>query len=280
MKSIGVLGGGQLSKLLALKAKALGIPLFVLSPFKQDPAAQQNPFWIKGDPHTAKDLKSFLKLVDLVTFESEFISASHIKKTLNTLKGKKPCIAPSLRVLSLIQDRWKQKNLLLKYGINTADFLKLDKKHLHSKTLRKIWDKWGPFVLKTRTGGYDGYGTFEIKKFSQIQALNLPSHPFIVEQFIPFKRELAILCARNKKKELLFFPLVESFQKDSKCLWVKGPKSHKKLNSLKGQIGELLHGINYQGVIAFELFDTGRELIVNELAPRVHNFRPLLLGCF
>lgn len=271
MKSIGVLGGGQLSKLLVLKAKALGIKLLVLSPFKHDPAAQKNPFWIKGDPNIQKDLKSFLKLVDIITFESEFISASHIQKTLKLLKGKKPYIAPSLKVLSLIQDRWTQKNLLLKYGINTAAFLKLDEKHLNSQTLLKIWNKWGPFVLKTRTGGYDGYGTFEIKKSSQIKDINLPSHPFIAEQFIPFKRELAILCARNKKKELLFFPLVESFQKNSRCLWIKGPESHKKLNSLKMQIGEFLHGINYQGIIAFELFDTGRELIVNELAPRVHN---------
>lgn len=271
MKSIGILGGGQLSKLLSLKAQALGIKVFVLSASEQDPAAQENPFWIKGDPSKQKDLKPFFKLVDIVTFESEFFPAHQIRKTLQNLKGKKPHIAPSLKALSLIQDRWTQKQLLSQYEINTADFVKINLKSSTQKKLILIWEKLGPFVLKTRTGGYDGYGTFEIKRKSQIKNIKLSSYLFIAEKFIPFKRELALLSARNKQAQIIFFPLVESFQQHSRCLWVKGPVKHKKLNVLKAKIKKFLNGIDYQGLIAFELFDTGNDLMVNELAPRVHN---------
>ena len=216
MKSLGILGGGQLSKLLSLKAQALGIKTFVLSASEQDPAAQKNPFWIKGDPAKQKDLNSFFKLVDIVTFESEFFSANQIKKTLQNLKDKKPYISPSLRVLSLIQDRWTQKQLLSQYEINTADFLKINLKNSAKKKLTQLWEKLGPFVLKTRTGGYDGYGTFEIKRKSQIKNIKLSSHSFIAEKFIPFKRELALISARNKQAQIIHFPLVESFQKKLK----------------------------------------------------------------
>ncbi len=271
MKSIGILGGGQLSKLLVFKAKTLDIRAFVLSLTEQDPAALDNPFWIKGSPDKQKDLKAFFKLIDIITFESEFFYAGNIQKTLQGLKGKKLYAAPSLKALSLIQDRWTQKKLLFQHNIKTADFLKADIKKASQKKLLQLWEKLGPFVLKTRRGGYDGYGTFTIKRKSQIKNINIPSGSFIAEKFILFKRELAFLSARNKKGQIVFFPLVESFQKNSRCLWVKGPVNHKKIKVLKRQIKKLLNAIDYQGLIAFELFDTGKNLIVNELAPRVHN---------
>ena len=268
MKTIGVLGGGQLSKLLLLRALDYGWPLYVLSPSNKDPAAQNNPYWIKGDPHKLKDLKNFFKKVDVVTFESEFFSASPIKKALKGLK--KPEIAPSLKALFAIQNRVRQKQLLESYKLSSAKWLKL--KNTTQKTLFNLWDKMeGPFVLKSCTGGYDGYGVFIVKKKSQIKGLKLPKVNFIAEPFIPFKRELALLVARNKNNQIVFFPLVQSFQKNSRCLWVKGPVKHKKIRTLKLKIKHFLKGINYQGLMAFELFDTGAELLINELAPRVHN---------
>lgn len=271
MRTLGILGGGQLSKLLSLKAQILGINTFVLSESPDDPAAQENPFWIQGNPRKAKELCPFLKQVNLLTFESEFFSANSIQKALRNLKEKKVYIAPSLKALSLIQDRWTQKRLLSHYQIPTADYLKLELKLDAKEKLYRIWKKLGPFVLKTRMGGYDGYGTFPVKRREQIKSLKLSSSRFIAEKFVSFQRELAILAARNKRGQVVFFPLVESFQKDSRCLWVKGPEKHEKLNGLKKQIQFFLKGLNYEGLIAFELFDTGDKLIVNELAPRVHN---------
>ena len=271
MKTIGILGGGQLSKLLSLKAKNLGIKAFVLSESPEDPAAQGNSFWIQGNPKKTTDLQYFLKRVNLLTFESEFFSANSIQKAIKGLKGREIYTAPSLEVLSLLQDRWTQKTLLSKYQLPTADYCKLDLKSGAREKLFEVWKTLGPFVLKSRTGGYDGYGTFLIKRKTQIKNLKLPSKLFIAEKFIPFQRELAILAARNKKGQIVFFPLVESFQKDSKCLWVKGPEEHKKLKDLKKQIRLFLDSLLYEGLIAFELFDTEDKLLINELAPRVHN---------
>ena len=168
------------------------------------------------------------------------------------------------------------------------------------EALLQIWKGWGPFVLKTRRGGYDGYGTFVVKNKTALfkllnipQALessktrktqtknriktentlkkSLPKTSFIAEPLLSFKRELALISARNQKGQIIFFPLVESFQKNSVCLWVKGPVEHLKLAGLKRKIRSFLTKIDYRGVIAFELFETESVLIVNELAPRVHN---------
>ena len=271
MKSIGILGGGQLAQFLSLNSKALNLKVKVLSASKKDPAAYNISVWTKGDPQSLTDLKKFLTDKDILSFESEFFSAQHIKKALRS--KTQAIVAPSLKNLKNIQDRLYQKKLLQKYNLLTAEFTPVkfkNQKNLQKKLLA-CWNKWGAFVLKSRMGGYDGYGTFIIKKKSQITKLKLPKTNFIAEKFIPFERELAILSARNKKGQVIFFPLVESFQKKSICLWVKGPILHKKLKNLKTQIKKFLNYIDYQGVIAFELFDIHSNLVVNELAPRVHN---------
>lgn len=267
-----------MARMLTLKAHSLGLKACVLSPSQEDPAAQVTEFWQKGKPHRASDLVQFFKSLNVLTFESEFIPARQIEKALKKLnppphlkKPKQLLFAPSLSALGHIQDRLTQKKLLLKHRFQTADFVKADLKQPMQGQLIEIWERLGPFVLKIRTGGYDGYGTWTIKRKSEIKNAKIPAGCFIAEKFIPFKRELAILSARNKSGQIVFFPLVESFQKDSRCLWVKGPVHHSKLNSLKRQIKKFLHGLNYQGLLAFELFDAKNDLIINELAPRVHN---------
>lgn len=318
LKTIGILGAGQLARMLAIKAEALGMPLLVLSKNPQDPAAQlPSAQWIQGDLYQPKDLTSFLKQIDILSFESEFIPALYIQSIIKKLKSKHPVIAPSLKALSLIQDRYHQKKLISKYQLQTSPFVKWqlsnqttelqstknkEAKKSTTKTqatklqatknqpeklrstkkqidfsnqkLLQLFKKLGPFVLKTRMGGYDGYGTFVFKNQKDCDSTLLfqaSSLNFIAEKWIPFKRELALIAVRNKKGQIVFTPLIESYQKDSRCFWVKGPVKHKKLSALKIKIKKLLEGLNYQGALAFELFDTGDQLIINELAPRVHN---------
>lgn len=276
MKNLGILGGGQLARMLVLKAPPLGLTPFVFSPSKKDPAAQVCINWIKGGIKETEKLKAFLKKIEILTFESELINASLIEKILP--KGNKLHIAPSLKILGQIQNRLYQKKLLQSHNLPTADFLSLSSKAAKSKlnklenirTLNKMWDHLGPFVLKTREGGYDGYGTFPFTEKNQIKNFKFFKGDYIAEAFIPFKRELAISAARNKR-EIIFTPLVETFQEQSRCLWVRGPVNHKKINRLKEKISRFLNAINYHGLIAFELFDTGSHLLINELAPRVHN---------
>ena len=259
-KNLGILGGGQLAQMLALRAYPLGLRPFVLSPSREDPAAQVTPFWHRGNPLKAADIARLLKKVDVLTFESEFVPADQVKKALVGLPSP-PLIAPSLKNISLLQDRLSQKKLFQKHCLMTADFIPAN------KPLRDLLKLWGPFVLKTRTGGYDGYGTFFIRNEND----PLPTTPCIAEKHIAFKRELALTVIRNKKGETVFLPLVETRQKQARCLWVCGPVSHKRLRKLQKQITLFLQKTAWQGAITFELFDTGEELLINEAAPRVHN---------
>ena len=271
MKTLGILGGGQLARMLALKAPALNIRPFVYSASAKDPAALVCPDWVQGLPDETLKLKSFFKKVNVLTFESELVSASLVKKAL--LKNHPLHIAPSLEVLAKLQDRLSQKKMLKSCGIPTADFLCpifLKNKKENKKILSGIWERFGPFILKTRQGGYDGYGTFSFKTKQQMEDFHAFDGSYIAEAFIPFRRELAILAVRNNK-DLIFTPLVETHQEQSRCLWVRGPVRHFGLTRLKKKIAAFLKAISYQGLIAFELFDTGSKLLVNELAPRVHN---------
>lgn len=272
MKTLGILGGGQLAQMLAIQSQKLKIKTYILSSSPQDPAAQvSSAYWVQGDPFKTSSLLAFFKLVDVVTFESEFFSAQKIKKACQSLK-KKPQFSPSLHSLSLLQDRYSQKKTLQAHSINTSPFLPCSfVQNTKTKHLKSVFKKLGPFVLKTRMGGYDGYGTFTVRRPQDIAQIKTSSQSFIAERFIPFKRELALLAVRNQKGQVVFSPLVETYQKDSRCLWVKGPVTHKKLKSFKSTLKPLLHHLKYQGVLAFELFDTGKELMVNEVAPRVHN---------
>ncbi|MCH2534215.1 MAG: 5-(carboxyamino)imidazole ribonucleotide synthase [Bdellovibrionales bacterium] len=259
MKTIGILGGGQLARMMALKGHNLGLNIHILSPTPKDPAAQVTSQWHKGELNSVKDLKSLYYFADIVTFESEFLDPVILKKSQQKFKTEFS-ISPS--VLSNLQDRLSQKSLLEKHKLPTSAFYQIK-----SKADIKEY----PVVIKQRRFGYDGYGTLILKTKPKSLKLDSPTG-YIAESFVPFKRELAITAVRNKKKQIQFFPLVESFQQDSKCLWVKGPIKHAKINALKTKISKFLDSIQYIGCMAFELFETQQgELLINEIAPRVHN---------
>ena len=262
-RSVGVLGGGQLARMLSESGKKLGIKVFTLSPLKKDPASLKNPLWIKGDPSKKEDVRKLQKKVDVLTFESEFFKAKTLKEVGNNF-------FPSLKNLSLIQDRLPQKKLLEEFDLPSSPFLKVDLKK-GQDTLEEVFKSLGPFVLKKRREGYDGYGSFVFKKEASLKKGKNLKGEFIAEKFVKFKRELAILVARNGKNQIVFFPLVETKQKDCKCFWVKGPVKHRGLKKLKEKIKVFLEKTDYVGVMAFELFDFEGKLLINELAPRVHN---------
>lgn len=246
--------------MMALKAHELGIEPYVLSSDKNDPASQVTPFWIKGDIQKLSDLTKFLKKTDIVTFENEFVPTSSLIKAMR--KTKTP-VHPHPRIIAKLQDRWFQKQLLEKYNIPTSPFFKIDNK---KQALKAFTAFNGQMVLKKRLFGYDGKGTFIVKNRKQIPFGN----NLIAEKFVPFKRELALILAVGKN-QIISLPLVETFQKDFRCYWVKGPVSHPQINALTRKLKIFLRKIKYQGVIAFEIFETPKELLINEIAPRVHN---------
>ncbi len=266
---VGILGGGQLARMLILQGHELGLQMHVLSEKADDSAALVTSHWTKGNTSSLSDVKKFCKRMDVVTFESEFVPALILKELHKSFVTK---FFPQPLVIRSLQDRLSQKDLLLQHDIPTSPFLLVcDSNDL--KEARKFFGD--SCVVKKRLGGYDGKGTFILKSSGDVEDFldyfNLAGREFIVEKFIPFKREMAVQVARNRRGEILFLPLVEITQKDNRLDYLVGPAKHPKLKDLQKRIRDFLNKINYVGIIAFELFDTGKELLVNEIAPRVHN---------
>ena len=261
-KKIGILGGGQLAQMLVLSGHPLGLSITALTSSTSDPAAHVLAQPQQGSPNDTEALKKFVNSCDVVTFESEFIDIEKIKTT------KSIYFFPSLKAIQVIQDRLTQKQLLDKFKIPTSPWLKVDT----ASDLESAGKKFkNGLVLKQRRNGYDGYGTFIFNSIPNPSILNQTSFGFIAEKKIHFKRELAFSMVRSRSGKILDLPLVESVQVNSRCFSVCGPVKHKKIKAIKSKFSRLMKDLNYVGILAVELFDTGNELLVNELAPRVHN---------
>lgn len=263
---MGLLGGGQLARMLALKGHEMGLSMRVLCPSADEPGARV-AIHVAGDPNREADVLRFAKGVDVLALESEFHSGEMLER-VHTVSGTP--LRPAPLLIRQLQDRLPQKSLLQSFGVPTAEFLPVSTSG-ELKTAAKHFG--GRFVLKKRHGGYDGYGTFVMKTAKDLTnpRVDFVKDRFIAEAFVPFKRELALQVARNPRGQTVFFPLVETHQVDNRLDWLRGPVAHPKLTALKQRISLFLKKIDYVGLIAFELFDTGRELLVNEIAPRVHN---------
>lgn len=287
-KTIGILGGGQLARMLALKARQMGLPTAVLSAKNTDPAARVASFWIKGNERSEKDIRLLLANSDILTFESEFIPAFLLKRSLKSIPRKK--VYPSLKCLGRLQDRLQQKEWLCDYGLPTLDHIKINSKEDIFLAFEAFHHR---LVLKRRTGGYDGYGTYIIKNIKQ---LNLflkhfkgEENQFIIEPFVDFQSERSLIFARSANGQIVQLPMIQSVQKNNQCDYTFGPTTHPLEKNLSLQIQNFLRQVDYVGVIAFELFEVATktaklltsissnknfvktQLVINEIAPRVHN---------
>lgn len=263
---LGIIGGGQLARMLALDAAPLGIEVHILSEKPTDPAAMVTHFWHEGLPHSEKDQLEFCQKVDYLTFESEFYKMDSLIQNQDKIKCQ---IFPNPGIMQMIQHRFTQKKLLQKYKLKTANFLHVKNQDDLSQAAVFFQNS---FVLKKSIGGYDGYGTYYCRNKEDLKKLSslLPGD-FIAEELIHFKKELAVIFARSSNGTFTHLPLVETHQATSRCDWVKGPLSHHKFHQLVAGLKKIMKEKNYVGVLGVEIFDTGKDLYINELAPRVHN---------
>lgn len=266
---VGVLGGGQLARMLADSAHRLGLEFHVFCESLDEPAAQVSGNITLGKMNDTKKLVGFLAPLDVLLFESEFVDVVSLKKILSNKRLTHIRVVPDLDLMALLQDRRTQKEILQQSNLPTSAFLVVNSVH----ELKLAYEYFnGTFVLKKARGGYDGYGTFMVRSKKDFDRLtkNFPG-PSIAEAFVPFKQELAVMAVASPT-EILFLPLVFSQQTNSKCDYVVGPVTHPKWNSLSKKIAEFLALRNYQGVMGIEFFDCPRNgLLINEIAPRVHN---------
>ncbi len=267
---LGILGGGQLARMLALSAHRLGIVPHILSENKDDPAAQVTANWQQGSPHNKHDLKRFANNLNALTLESEFISAQTLREA--QLDNK---LFPNLTSIETFQDRLPQKIALKNHRIPTAEFEPVSTPKDIERVARAMNHS---LVFKRRTLGYDGYGTYPVFSPRDLQTLLSQLHHkpelftgWIAERRVRFKRELAFMMARSKQGVFATYPLVQTQQVNSRCLWVKGPIVHPQLAPLKRKFQDLLNSVGYVGIMGIELFEEKGKLLVNEVAPRVHN---------
>lgn len=266
---IGIIGGGQLARMMIQEGQKLGVPLRLIAKDHSEPAAQvlNQSFFFKGDPESYKDLRAFLKTVNLVTFESEFISVALLEQAAKELPVQ---FFPGLQIMAQLQDRLFQKRLLVENKIATSPFLFSENEVDHFE----FFKKYKKVVYKKRIGGYDGYGTFIFDSIKDIKRFLTKNNlqDFIVEVFIPFTRELACTFVRASSiKSVANYPLVETRQAHHRCDFVFGPIAHPGTKKLFKQIKKMLNAVDYVGCITFELFEVKGQLLVNEVAPRVHN---------
>ena len=265
VKRVGVIGSGQLGRMMALA----GTPLDVEFVFYDE--ALQSPSCRLGEtiqPSSEGSLERFIESVDVITYESENTDSDLVVK----LSESKP-VYPGVDSLRKSQHRLTEKNTFRDLGIQTADFLKVTS---HAE-LKLATEKLGfPIVLKTTTLGYDGKGQAVVKCADDIDSAwdKLKDFELIAEAFVTFSRELSVIAVRDTKGNTRVYPLAENDHTDGILRISKVPV--KNLSKEKQAQAEdfaitMLNHLGHIGVLTLELFDTDNGLIANEMAPRVHN---------
>jgi 5-(carboxyamino)imidazole ribonucleotide synthase len=263
---IGILGGGQLGRMLALAAHPLGIETLLVDPSAGAPASQVSAQLVASytDP-TALDA---LAQCDVVTFEFENVpdDAAH------SLAAR--CrVCPPPEALRVAQDRLLEKTLFFELGIETPRFFAIDSFEDLEEAARELG---GELVLKTRRFGYDGKGQSVIRSLDQLRAAfdGMNGAPAIAEELIPFDRELSVVACRGLDGQTAFYPLTQNRHVGGvlHTSIAPAPNTDAEVAATARRYAEsLLHHFDYVGVLALELFQVGGRLLANEIAPRVHN---------
>jgi 5-(carboxyamino)imidazole ribonucleotide synthase len=269
--TIGILGGGQLGRMLALAAARLGLKSHVFAPSPDSPAFDVTHRSTCADYSDTAALDRFAADVDVVTYEFENVPAA----TATFLSARKP-VLPDPQVLATTQDRLTEKTFITSLGIPAARFAPVNSPAELAAALKTIGR---PAVLKTRRFGYDGKGQSIIRNGSDLAAVwrDLGAQPSILEAFVSFEREVSIVAARSREGDVECFDLIENEHRDHILKTSRVPaRVPATLGAAARKIAETIAGAcNHVGVLAVEMFVVaeagGHTLLVNEIAPRVHN---------
>jgi 5-(carboxyamino)imidazole ribonucleotide synthase len=262
---LGLIKGGQLGKMMLQAAPSFDVRSFVMDDNTDCPCRHLCYEFTQGDAMNFDDVYAFGKKVDVLTFEYEHIHVEALKK----LKAEGLAIYPDPSVIELVQDKGRQKEFFRRHNIPTADF-----QIVPNRLALKACTDFFPAVQKTCKAGYDGKGIFKLKDEGDIpDAFNEPS---VLEKLIDFDKEISIVLARNIDGEVAVYRAVEMVFHPEKNLveYLRCPADisadiEKKATSIALRI---LHQLNLVGVLAVEIFVTKeKEVLVNEIAPRVHN---------
>lgn len=264
---IGILGGGQLGRMLSVAASRLGYLCHIYDPMPEPPAGQVAQKVTTADWDDATALRSFADQVDVITFEFENIPTA----TLDVLEPLRP-IRPGRAALAVSQDRLLEKNFLRELGLKTAPYQDVDSEEALAEAFAALGT---PAILKTRQMGYDGKGQARLGSAADIPGAwaAMQGAPAILEGFVHFSYEVSVIAARGVSGDVAAFDPGENLHKDGilRETRVPGRLSGGMRSDAVLLAAKILNRLEYVGVLGVELFVTEAGLIVNEIAPRVHN---------
>jgi len=261
---IGVLGAGQLGRMLALAGYPLDIDFVFLDPATEACAAPLGEH-IHADYSDEAALAEFCSRVDLATFEFE-----NVPNAAAEFVAARIPLHPGPRALTAGQDRLSEKALFISLGIPVPTHAAVDSREALDAAVAITGL---PAVLKTRRMGYDGKGQAVLRSTADFDAAwaAIGGQPLILEAFVPFEREVSCLAVRAANGEMAFYPLVENVHRAG-ILRTATPTVHDPLQAIgEDYARRVAEHLDYVGVMAFEFFVAGKQLIANEIAPRVHN---------
>jgi 5-(carboxyamino)imidazole ribonucleotide synthase len=265
--AIGILGGGQLGRMLSVAAARLGLRTHIYDPGANPPAGHVAERVTTAPWDDASALKTFAQSVDVITYEFENIPTA----TLDLLESLRP-VRPNRKVLAVSQDRLTEKDFLSGLGLTTAPYADVPDAAALGAALSTIGV---PAILKTRRLGYDGKGQARIMELAQADAAlaEMGGAEAILEGFVDFSHEVSVIAARGVTGEVACFDPGENVHKDGILRTTTVPARLTQAQRMDAVLlaGRILNALDHVGVMGVELFVTPAGLVVNEIAPRVHN---------
>ena len=261
---VGILGGGQLARMIALAGYPLGVEFIILDPSEKAGAVGLGEH-LKGQYHDEVLLAELAEKADVVTYEFENVPAD-----VATFLADHTQVFPAPNALAVAQDRLHEKQFLQNLKIPTAHYAPVTS----LRELESAMETIGfPAILKSRTMGYDGKGQVVLKSADQLTKAweAMQGVDSIVEGFVNFQREVSIIAARSVNGEVVFYPLSENTHSKGILRVSECCVDDALQEQAERYVVRLLDALDYVGVIALELFDIDGELVANEFAPRVHN---------
>lgn len=262
--NIGILGGGQLARMMAKAGRSLGFSFMFLCPDSNACAAPYGEHLCA--PYDDKRAqKRLAEWADVATYEFENIPLSVVESLQQQVS-----LHPSSSVLAVARDRLIEKRRFSTLSIPTAKFAPVNSQ---ADLINALKDVGLPAILKTCTQGYDGKGQVLLRRENDLPAAweQLGKVPCIVESMVAFEREISIIAARDQKGEVVFYPVSENHHSDGKLRLSISRQDDPMQNQAEDMVKYILDDLNHVGVLALELFQVEDRLYANEFAPRVHN---------
>lgn len=265
--TIGIIGGGQLGRMMAISAKQMGYKVAVLEPATQGPLAQIADIEINAAYDDEQALTQILETSDVVTYEFENISSVQIEKL-----DSKGYLPQGHRPLAITQHRYIEKTAINECGFKTAPFIKVENEDQLKMAVQSLGY---PSILKTVSGGYDGKGQWMLKSDTDLSEVLtvLEEKECILEGYVPFDKEVSVIVTRSTNGDVEAFPMIENIHQNHILHLSIAPANISEELAKKAEFiaNSLIEKLDFVGTLAIEMFVVNDDVIINELAPRPHN---------